>query len=272
MTSLRTLARALTLVVGLALVGTAPVAAAGRTIGQIIDDATIVAEVKTKLTAEKLSNLTKIDVKSESGVVTLAGTVDSTDRAARAVQIASSVNGVKAVLNNMDIAGAGATTGTATSSTATASTATTSNVEVTGTVASVDAATGTITLKDGRVLRATDQTVVWQPSSVGALKPGSQVLVRGASPTSYQAGGSSTGARHWRMATVSRVDRSAGELILNDGSAVKVTSSTNVHRGAERLGLDRIEPGWEVVVYTPSASATEASEVAVVWTPTASVK
>jgi hyperosmotically inducible protein len=277
MTSLRTLARALTLVVGLALVSAAPAAAAGRTIGQIIDDATIVAEVKTKLTAEKLSNLTKIDVKSESGVVTLAGTVDSTDRAARAVQIASSVNGVKAVLNNMDIAGGGATAGTATSSTATSSTATTStattsNVEVTGTVASVDAATGTITLKDGRVLRATDQTVVWQPSSVGALKPGSQVLVRGASPTSYQAGGSSTGARHWRMATVSRVDRSAGELILNDGSAVKVTPSTNVHRGTERLGLDRIEPGWEVVVYTPSTSATEATEVAVVWTPTASAK
>ena len=277
MTSLRTLTRALTLVVGLALVSTAPAAAAGRTIGQIIDDAAIVAEVKTKLTAEKLSNLTAIDVKSESGIVTLAGTVDSTDRAARAVQIASGVNGVKTVLNNIEISGSGAAAGTATAGTATGGTtktppAATSNVEVTGTVASVDAASGTITLKDGRVLRATDQTVVWQPSSVGALKPGSQVLVRGAAPSAYQAGGSSAGARHWRMATVSRVDRSAGELILNDGSAVKVTSSTNVHRGTERLGLDRIEPGWEVVVYTPSASATEATEVAVVWTPTASVK
>ena len=268
MTSLRTLARALALVVGLALVSTAPAAAAGRTIGQIIDDATIVAEVTTKLTAEKLSNLTKIDVKSESGVVTLSGTVDSADRRARAAQIASSVNGVKTVLNNIDVTGTASTAAPA----ATPATAATANVEVTGTVASVDTKTGTITLQDGRVLRATDQTVVWQPSSVGALKPGSQVLVRGAAPSGYQAGGSPAGARHWRMATVSRVDRSAGELILNDGSTVKVTSSTNVHRGTERLGLDRIEPGWEVVVYTPSASATEATEVAVVWTPTASAK
>jgi hypothetical protein len=51
-----------------------------------------------------------------------------------------------------------------------------------------------------------------------------------------------------------------------------VTSRTHVHRGTERLGIEQLEPGAEVVVYTPSASATEANEVAVVWSPTASVK
>jgi len=263
MRSPRGFIRALTLVTVLALAAAAP-ASAARTIGQIIDDATITAEIKAKLTADKLSNLTKIDVKSESGVVTLAGTVDSADRRARAAQIASNVSGVKTVLNNIEVWGTGSTA-------ATTPAPASPTLEATGTVASVDPATGTITLQDGRVLKATDQTAIWQPSSMSALKPGAQVLVRGAAPAGYQPG-AETGARHWRMATVSRVDRSANELILNDGTAVKVTSATNVHRGADRLGLDQIEPGSEVVVYAPSASATEATEVAVVWAPTASAK
>ena len=265
MTSPRPVIRALALVVTLALL-TTTAAAAGRTIGQIIDDATITAEIKAKLAADKLSNLTKIDVKSEAGVVTLGGTVDSADRRARAAQIAANVNGVKTVVNNIDVAGGGAT-----ASVPPASAPASSTVEVTGTVASVDPASGTITLQDGRVLKATDQTAVWQPTTVGALKPGAQVLVRGAAPAGYQSGAGS-GARNWRMATVTRVDRAANELVLNDGTAVKVTPTTHVHRGSDRLGLDQIEAGSEVVVYTASPTASEASEVAVVWTPTASAK
>jgi hyperosmotically inducible periplasmic protein len=271
--------KALTLLLVLALAAASPMApalAASRTIGQIIDDAAIVAEVTAKLTADKLSNLTKIVVKSESGVVTLEGTVDSADRRARAAQIAANVNGVKTVLNNLEVSGTGSTASTtptpASSPTGSAtSTPAPATLEATGVVASVDAATGTITLQDGRVLKATDQTAIWQPSSVSALKPGAQVLVRGAAPTAFQPS-AAAGARHWRMATVSRVDRSANELVLNDGTTVKVTSATNVHRGAQRLGIDQVEAGSEVVVYTPSASATEASEVAIVWTPTASAK
>jgi hypothetical protein len=261
MTSPRQFIRALALVIVLAPALATTSAAAGRSIGQIIDDTTITAEIKAKLTADKLSNLTRIDVKSEAGVVTLGGTVDSAERRARAAQIASNVSGVKSVVNNIEVAGSGAT----------ASTPPPSTVEVTGTVASVDTASGTITLQDGRVLKTTDQTAVWQPSSVGALKPGAQVLVRGATPAGYQSGAPSA-SRNWRMATVTRVDRSAGELVLNDGTAVKVTPTTHVHRGSERLGLDQIEAGSEVVVYTASPAAHDASEVAVVWTPTASAR
>ena len=47
------------------------VRAHARTVGEIIDDARITAEVMTRLTAESPSNFVKIDVKSESGVVTL---------------------------------------------------------------------------------------------------------------------------------------------------------------------------------------------------------
>jgi hypothetical protein len=240
-----------------------------RTIGQIIDDATIVAEVTAKLTADKLSNFTKINVKSDAGTVTLSGTVDSAERRARAAQIAAGVNGVKTVLNNIEVSG-GSTASTPPPP-ASATTPAAAPVEVTGTVASVDAGSGTITLQDGRMLKATDQTIVWQPASLASLKPGSQVLVRGAAASDYRTG-AAAGTRNWRMATVSRVDRSAGELRLSDGSTVKVTSATNVHRGADRVGLESLEPGSEVVVYTPSATTTEASEVAVVWTPTASVR
>lgn len=274
MIMLRSLARALALAMTLSLAATAPAVAAGRTIGQIIDDATIVAEVTAKLAADKLSNLTKIDVKSDAGVVTLGGTVDTAERRARAAQIAGSVNGVKTVLNNIDVTGnTASSTGSTAPSTSTPPTPpipTASPVEVTGTVASVDPATNTITLQDGRVLKATDQTVVWQPSTVGALKPGAQVLVRGGAPTAYQAATPST--RYWRMATVSRVDRTSNELLLSDGTTLKVTPATKVHRGVDHLRVDQLEPGTEVVVYTPSASANEASEVAVVFTPTASVR
>ena len=51
-----------------------------RTFGQIIDDATIVASVKAKLAADRLSNLWEIDVKATEGVVTLSGTVDTPER------------------------------------------------------------------------------------------------------------------------------------------------------------------------------------------------
>jgi|SRR5690242_5248715 BON domain len=268
MTSRGRLVRSLALVLALALAGATPAVAAGRTIGQVIDDATITAEIKAKLAADKLSNLTKIDVKSDTGNVTLGGTVDSVERRERAVQIATNVGGVKSVVNNIAVAGSTAAAPSTTPPGSVPPLPSTAGVEATGTIASVDPATGTITLTDGRVLRATDQTLVWQPTTVGALKPGTQVLVRGAAPAGYQASAS----RNWRMATVTRVDRANNELVLNDGSTVKVSSATRVHRGNDRLSLDQLDPGSEVVVYTASPAATEASEVAVVWTPTASVR
>jgi hyperosmotically inducible protein len=80
--------------------------AGGRTIGEIIDDTKVTAEVRAKLAADALSNLTKIDVKTESGVVTLSGTVDSAERRTRAAQIAGAVPGVKGLVNGIRVAGA----------------------------------------------------------------------------------------------------------------------------------------------------------------------
>jgi hyperosmotically inducible periplasmic protein len=248
-------------------------ARAGRTIGQFIDDASIATQVTAKLAADRLSNLTKITAKSENGVVTLSGTVDSPERRAKAAQIAAEVSGVKGIVNNIQVSGTGASASTPsppatpTPSTAGAPSAAASTMEATGTVASVDPAAGTITLQDGRVLRTTDQTVVWQPSAMGSLKPGSQVLVRGASPAGFQ-----SSARDWRMGTVSRIDRGANQIVFTDGTTVRVAPGTDIHRGTERLSLDRLEPGWEVAVRMPGASASpapavDASEVSVLWAP-----
>ena len=75
----------------------------GRSIGENIDDKTILASVKTKLVAEKPSNLTKIDVDVTNGTVYLNGAVDSAEQKTRVEQLAQSVKGVKSVVNNLQV-------------------------------------------------------------------------------------------------------------------------------------------------------------------------
>jgi Cu/Ag efflux protein CusF len=252
------------------------IAAHARTIGEVIDDTRITAEVMAKLAADSPATLSKVNVKSESGIVTLTGTVDSPEKRARAAQIASDVDGVKGLVNNIQVAGA-KPTDTSTSS------AGSSTIDATGTVASVDPASGTITLSDGRVLHTNDRTAVYQPTTMQTLRPGDRVLVRGATPATAR-------APEMRLGTVARVDTTAQQLLLTDGTVVRVPSSAAIHRGSERLTLGQIEPGAEIVVQlapspsaspgiaapptttppAPKAAATlDASDVNVVWTPAA---
>jgi hyperosmotically inducible protein len=178
------------------------VAAAGvgsgeaRTIGQVIDDVAIVASVKAKLTAEQLSNLVRIDVTSNDGVVTLSGAVDTPERRDRIVQLATWVKGVKRVVDNIQVPG------------------------------------------------------------------------EAAAPVGVEERGASVPAG-WRMGTVRSVDRAAGQLVLTDSTVVRLTPATVVQRGSERLTLDDLRPGWEIVVRVPPAPAVEASQIDVVWAPTA---
>jgi osmotically-inducible protein OsmY len=75
----------------------------GKTAGQNIDDTTITASVKSKLVADKASNLTRVDVDTNRGTVYLNGSVDTAEHKARAEQLAWQANGVKAVVNNLQI-------------------------------------------------------------------------------------------------------------------------------------------------------------------------
>jgi hypothetical protein len=153
-----------------------------RTVGQIIDDATITTEITAKLAADQLSSLAKIGVKAHDGIVTLSGKVDSQERKAKAAQIASSVDGVKGLVNNIEVTGAATTSTPPAQQPTTGTTPSAPGLEATGTVAAVDAASGTITLQDGRILKTTDRTTVWQPTTLSTLTPGSQVLIQGAVP------------------------------------------------------------------------------------------
>jgi hyperosmotically inducible protein len=96
--------RAKTWIVGLmflALVGCQ--AMTGKTAGRNVDDASLTASVKSTLVADKAANLTRIDVDSNNGVVSLNGVVESAQQKARAEELARRVDGVKGINNNLQI-------------------------------------------------------------------------------------------------------------------------------------------------------------------------
>ncbi len=87
--------------------GIVPAAAADRTIGERIDDATITASVKTKLTTEHAKNLVNINVDTSNGVVHLQGVVPTEQDRSLAGQLAQSTDGVKQVVNDLKVASTG---------------------------------------------------------------------------------------------------------------------------------------------------------------------
>jgi osmotically-inducible protein OsmY len=75
----------------------------GETLGQNIDDTTLTTSVKTQLARDKFGSLTRIDVDTYNGVVSLNGIVGTPQERARAEEIARSVKGVKKVVNNLQV-------------------------------------------------------------------------------------------------------------------------------------------------------------------------
>ncbi len=75
----------------------------GKSAGTNIDDASITTAVKSKLVADKVSNLTRVNVDTNNGTVYLNGTVESAEQRARAEQIAREAKGVRNVVNNLQV-------------------------------------------------------------------------------------------------------------------------------------------------------------------------
>jgi osmotically-inducible protein OsmY len=75
----------------------------GKTAGQTIDDATITTYVQSRLTSDKASNFSRIDVDTNRGVVTLNGVVKTGEEKSRAEYLARKVEGVTKVNNNLQI-------------------------------------------------------------------------------------------------------------------------------------------------------------------------
>lgn len=77
--------------------------APGKTSGQTIDDSTLTASVQKKLTGDRLSTFTNINVATDRSVVTLKGNVSSKEEKSRAGDLARQVPGVRGVENNLSI-------------------------------------------------------------------------------------------------------------------------------------------------------------------------
>jgi len=75
-----------------------------RSTGEYVDDAAVTAKVKTALIDNSATKARNIDVEAFRGQVQLNGFVDSYDAKAKAEQIARSVDGVKGVDNNLEVA------------------------------------------------------------------------------------------------------------------------------------------------------------------------
>lgn len=74
-----------------------------QTPGEQLSDQAITAKVKTKLTADRFSNIVNIEVNVTNGVVTLAGEVPNEQVKRDAEAEARSVSGVKRVHNNLQV-------------------------------------------------------------------------------------------------------------------------------------------------------------------------
>jgi hyperosmotically inducible protein len=74
-----------------------------RSVGTMMDDATITGKVKTKMIEDSEVKARNIDVDTLNGEVTLTGMVASAQEQSRAMELARSVPGVKSVKNNLQI-------------------------------------------------------------------------------------------------------------------------------------------------------------------------
>ena len=89
----------LVICLGVFFVLTACTTPAGRTAGEVVDDAAITTKVKAKLLDESILRGFAISVATFEGIVTLTGAVDTENERTRAGQIAGSTSGVRKVNN-----------------------------------------------------------------------------------------------------------------------------------------------------------------------------
>jgi len=127
-----------------------------------------------------------------------------------------------------------------------------SSIDATGIVANVDARTGTITLQDGRIVRVTPGTTVWQPVTIGSVMPGASVFVRNAEPLDFRPATTPAASRPWQMGTVSRVEPSTSRVMLSDGTIVQLPPGTQATFNGRSLALTELRPGDEILVGVPA--------------------
>lgn len=77
---------------------------AQETVGEKIDDASITAQVKSSLLSHRSTSAIKTKVQTTDSVVTVSGTAKNDAEKSLVTKLASDINGVASVINNMTIA------------------------------------------------------------------------------------------------------------------------------------------------------------------------
>lgn len=85
----------------LSIAATVQAAETANTATRYVDDAAITAQIKTKQAEDKVVRATAISVETHDGVVQLSGFSKSEIEKTQAERLAKSVEGVKAVKNNI---------------------------------------------------------------------------------------------------------------------------------------------------------------------------
>ncbi|KHE91832.1 MAG: hypothetical protein SCABRO_02438 [Candidatus Scalindua brodae] len=74
-----------------------------ESVGEYMDDSVITTKVKAAIFSDPVAKVFQVKVETFKGVVQLSGFVDSPEAAAKAVEAARSVGGVKDVINKMSV-------------------------------------------------------------------------------------------------------------------------------------------------------------------------
>ena len=130
-------------------------------------------------------------------------------------------------------------------------------IDATGVVAQVDPGAGTVTLADGRVLRVTGRTTIWQPVNVGSIVPGTSIYVRNAEPVGFQPRAQLRAVpntmTYW-MGTVRSVDATRSRVELSDGTVVRLRPGARLEFHRQPLAIADLRPGDEIVIGTPRSA------------------
>lgn len=79
--------------------------APSRTMGEVIDDASITAQVKSALLLHRSTSAIKTSVTTKDGVVTLSGDAKNQAEKDLVTKLVNDIHGVKSVINNMEVKG-----------------------------------------------------------------------------------------------------------------------------------------------------------------------
>jgi hypothetical protein len=154
----------------------------GQSLGTNVDNQTTTASVKARLIADQLQNLTWVDVDTNAGTVYLSGTAATEAQKTRAAEIARDVDGVRGVVNNIQVRSSAApgsrpTDGQAGTTAAVSASPTTASTSGSGTmvgeVVNVDHGTGRLTLRTGEG----DMMLHFPPAAVAGVQHGDRVRV-----------------------------------------------------------------------------------------------